>query len=89
MSPFPRSFSAPGVSRMVRESICEVTPKLTLLGKLALMSPVTTSTDGRCVATTRCMPVALPSWARRHNDCSMSKDADIIRSASSSIATTR
>ena len=45
--------SAPVVSRMVRESTCEVTPKLILLGKFALISPVTTSTDGLWVATTR------------------------------------
>ncbi len=35
------------------------------VGKFALMSPVTTSTEGRCVATTRWMPVARASWASR------------------------
>ena len=36
MSPRPSSFSAPGVSRMTRESIWEVTAKLIRAGKLAL-----------------------------------------------------
>ena len=34
-------------------------------GKLALMRPVTTSTEGRWVAMTRWMPVARAIWARR------------------------
>ena len=38
---------------MVRESTWEVTAKLIRLGKFALISPVTTSTEGRCVATSR------------------------------------
>ena len=46
MSPFPRSFSAPAMSRMVRESNCEATLNAILEGMFALMRPVTTSTEG-------------------------------------------
>ncbi len=53
ISPAPRSFSAPPVSRMVRESICEDTWKATREGMFALMRPVMTLTDGRCVESTR------------------------------------
>ena len=74
---------------MVRESTWDVTLKLILLGKFAFISPVTTSTDGRWVAMMRCIPVALPSWARRHSDCSTSNAAVIMRSASSSTTTQR
>ena len=70
MSPLPSSFSAPPPSRIVRESTCEETAKAILVGKFALISPVTTSTEGRCVATTRWMPVALASCARRTSWCS-------------------
>ena len=38
---------------MVRESIPEVMAKAIRLGMFALMRPVMTWTDGRCVATTR------------------------------------
>src|SRR5262249_44794628 len=53
MSPLPRSDSAPLQSRMVRESIFVATRKEMRDGKLALIKPVITSTDGRCVASTR------------------------------------
>ena len=53
MSPRPRSPSAPFWSRTVRESTFEATWKAMRVGKLALMSPVTTSTDGRWVAMIR------------------------------------
>ena len=65
MSPWPSSCSAPGSLMMVRLSILEATRKLMRTGKLALMVPVTTSTEGRCVAITRWMPAARAFCARR------------------------
>ena len=53
-------------------------------GILALISPVMTSTDGLCVAITRCIPAARASWASRQIASSTSPEATIIRSASSS-----
>ncbi len=50
MSPRPMERPAPLVSMMVRESICEATWKAMREGRLALMMPVTTLTDGRWVA---------------------------------------
>ena len=52
MSPCPNSRSAPVVSKITRLSVLEATAKAIRAGKLALISPVTTSTDGRCVAMT-------------------------------------
>src|SRR5215831_12591512 len=46
MSPRPRSCSAPLPSRIVRESIFDDTRKEMRDGRLALMRPVMTSTDG-------------------------------------------
>ena len=46
----PSSRSAPGTSRMTRLSVWLVTAKAIRAGKLALISPVMTSTDGRWVA---------------------------------------
>ena len=46
---------------MVLESTWDTTAKLILLGKLALIRPVTTSTDGLWVATSKCIPVARPN----------------------------
>ncbi len=74
---------------IVRESILEVTWKLMRVGKLALMVPVITSTDGRCVAMIRWIPAALAIWARRWTAFSISLPATIIRSATSSITTIR
>ena len=54
-------------------------------GTLALIRPVTTLTDGRCVAMTRWMPTARAIWAMRTMAPSMSRGATIIRSASSSM----
>ena len=48
--PFPSKSSAPTLSSMVRLSVPVVTAKAILVGKLALMLPVITSTDGLCVA---------------------------------------
>ena len=53
MSPNPRSFSAPDPSMMVRESIELDTANAMREGIFALMTPVTTSTEGLCVATIR------------------------------------
>ncbi len=64
MSPLPRSASAPFWSRMVRESIFDDTRKAIRLGKLALIRPVITLTDGRWVARIRWMPMARAFCAR-------------------------
>ena len=56
-------------------------------GTLALMTPVMTSTDGRCVAMTRWMPTARAIWAMRQIESSTSRAATIIRSLSSSTTT--
>ena len=73
---------------MVRESILEVTWKLTRVGKFALMVPVMTSTDGRCVAMMTWMPAARAICASRCTAPSMSLPATSIRSATSSMTTT-
>ena len=73
---------------MVRESTCELTAKAMRAGKLALITPVMTSTEGRCVASTRWMPVARARAARRLMLSSTSAAATIIRSASSSMMNT-
>ena len=57
-------------------------------GKLALMRPVMTSTDGRWVARMRWMPTARAIWARRVIDSSTSWAEIIMRSASSSMTIT-
>ena len=73
---------------MVRLSIFEVTWKEMRVGKFALMVPVMTSTDGRCVARMTWMPAARAICARRCIAPSMSLPATIIRSAISSTMTT-
>ena len=65
MSPMPSSDSAPTVPRMVIESGLLRSMKLMRVGKLALMTPVTTSVDGRWVATIRWMPAARAICASR------------------------
>ena len=45
-SPWPTSFSAPGWSRMTRLSVIELVANESRLGTLALIRPVTTSTEG-------------------------------------------
>ena len=52
---------------------------------LALMTPVITFTDGRCVAITRWMPTARAICAMRQIESSTSRAATIMRSDSSSI----
>ena len=87
MSPWPTSFSAPFESRMTREPACDDVMNAMRDGMFALMSPVTTSTDGRCVATTRWMPTARAICAMRQMASSTARGAIIIRSASSSTTT--
>ena len=55
-SPWPINFSAPGLSKITRLSASDEVAKESLDGTFALISPVTTSTDGRCVAKTRWIP---------------------------------
>ena len=70
------------------ESILLVTWKLIRVGRLALITPVMTSTDGRWVAMIRWMPAARAFCASRWIRNSTSLPAVIIRSASSSTTTT-
>ena len=88
MSPLPRSFSAPGMSIIVLESICDATVQAIRDGMLFLMVPVMTSTDGRCVPMIRCIPAALAFAARRAMELSTLSGAVAMRSASSSIMMT-
>ena len=74
---------------MTRESVCEETAKAIREGTLALIIPVMTSTEGRWVASTRWMPTARDFWASRMIASSTSCGLTIIRSASSSITTSR
>lgn len=73
---------------MVRESIWLETANEMRDGMLALMMPVMTSTDGRCVASTMWMPAARAFCARRQMASSTSCGATIMRSASSSMMMT-
>ena len=88
MSPVPSSASAPLWSRIVRESIFDATWNAMRDGKFALMRPVITSTDGRCVARIRWMPAARAFCAMRATEVSTSLGAHIMRSANSSMTTT-
>ena len=88
MSPIPSSDSAPIWSRIVRESIFDDTWNAIRVGTLALIRPVITSTDGRCVARIRWMPAARAFCAIRAISSSTFLPTTIIRSASSSITTT-
>ena len=72
----PRSCSAPCSPRMVRLSILDVTWKLIRVGKFALIVPVITSTEGRCVAMIRWMPQARAICARRWMQASISLPGD-------------
>ena len=73
---------------MVRESIFDATWNAMRDGKFALMRPVITSTDGRCVARIRWMPAARAFCAMRATEVSTSFGATIMRSANSSMTTT-
>ena len=85
ISPKPISFSAPDWSSMTLESVVEATEKASLDGIFAFMTPVITSTEGLCVATTKWIPIALAIWAKRTIADSTSLPATIIRSFNSSI----
>ena len=89
MSPCPSRLSAPDWSRITRESVWLETAKAIRDGTLALIIPVITSTDGRCVASTRWIPTARDFWASLMIASSTSWGEIIIRSASSSITTSR
>ena len=84
ISPFPNNFSAPTLSSIVLESTCDDTANAILDGIFAFINPVITSTDGLCVAITKCIPAALAFCAKRHIASSTSFAATIIKSASSS-----
>ena len=88
MSPIPSRFSAPGQLMMVAESCREATWKEMRAGKFALITPVTTSVEGRWVATIRWIPAARAICARRAMYVSTSREATIMRSASSSMMMT-
>ena len=98
ISPRPMSFSAPGESRMVMESVLEATRKAIRRGKLPLMTPEITSTEGLWVAIITWIPAARPFWARRMMELVMLLDAArtsglapmvMVRSAYSSTMVTR
>ena len=59
MSPCPTSLSAPPWSRMTLLSVRLETAKAILAGMFALITPVMTLVEGRCVATTKWIPTAL------------------------------
>ena len=88
MSPRPSSFSAPTPSMMMRESNLLATMKAMRDGMLALIRPVMTSIDGRCVASTMCMPTARAMAASRARVASSSLPLVAIRSANSSMMMT-
>ena len=58
MSPWPSRRLGAALSRITRESTCEATAKAIRAGMLTLIVPVITSVEGRCVASTRWMPIA-------------------------------
>ena len=88
ISPRPIRLWALGLLRIVLESIPEATLKAIRAGKLALIRPVTTSVEGRCVARTIWIPAARAFWAKRAIGCSASRPAVIIRSDHSSTIST-
>src|SRR5699024_4977057 len=88
-SPWPMSFSAPGWSSTTRESASDEVANARREGTLALMRPVTTSTLGRWVASTRWMPAARASCVMSWTEASASCGATLMRSASSSTTTSR
>ena len=69
---------------MTLESVCDATENANRDGTLALMTPVITFTDGRCVASTRWIPTARAICAMRTTESSTARPATIIRSLSSS-----
>ena len=82
---------------MVIESTLEATRNAIRIGKLLLMRPEITSTEGRWVASITWMPAARPFWARRMMELVMLRPAALasgppplvmVRSAYSSTTTT-
>ena len=69
---------------LARESVSDDVANARRDGTFVLISPVTTSTDGRCVASTRWMPTARAFCVIRTTASSTSRGAVIMRSASSS-----
>ena len=88
-SPCPTNFSAPGLSKITRLSARELVANERREGTLALINPVTTSTDGRCVANTKWIPAERANCVMRTTDSSTSRAATIIKSASSSMITSK
>ena len=76
------------MSIIVRESTCDATVNAMRDGMFALIRPVMTSTEGRCVPMMMCIPAARAFCARRQMDSSTASGAVIIRSASSSMMMT-
>jgi hypothetical protein len=74
---------------ITRESVWLETAKAIRDGTFALIMPVITSTEGRCVASTRWIPTARDFCASRMTASSTACGEIIIRSASSSITTRR
>ena len=72
----------------MRESTLAETWKAMRVGMLALIKPVITSTDGRCVARIKWMPEARAFCASRAISSSTFLPTIIIMSASSSMMTT-
>ena len=93
ISPLPIRCSAPlCFSPITLLSTSDASWKVILVGKLAFITPETTSTDGLCVATTRCIPAALAFCANLCRYISKSLPSfpliALIKSASSSITIT-
>ena len=88
ISPLPINWSAPELSKIVLESIFEVTLNAILAGKFALITPVITLTEGLCVAIIKWIPIALANCANLAIGVSTSLPAVIIKSANSSTTKT-
>ena len=76
------------MSSTVRESTLLATRNAMRLGKFALITPVITSTLGRCVASTKWIPTARAICANRAMGSSTSPGTCTMRSANSSTMTT-
>src|SRR5699024_5403434 len=70
------------------ESVNEEVAKARREGTLVLIKPVTTSTDGRCVARTRWIPAARAFCVMRTMETSISFGVVVIKSANSSTTQT-
>jgi hypothetical protein len=87
MSPLPISWLAPVASRIVLESICEVTRKAILAGKFALMVPVMMLV-GTLRSNHHMHAHARAFVSMRAMGISISLPAVMMRSPNSSITTT-